>query len=91
MFIMVVYDISDNKKRTRLHKTLRRYGDSVQYSAFECIISEEQFRQMRKEVEIVLGEEARGVRYYDICEECHRKVKTFGRAKTTSLKPVYII
>lgn len=62
MFIVITYDINDDKKRTRLHKTLRRYGEAVQYSVFECIIDEAQFDEMRREIARLLGDEAQGVR-----------------------------
>ena len=43
MFIVVAYDIEDDKQRTRLHKTLRRFGEPVQFSVFECILTNDQF------------------------------------------------
>jgi CRISPR-associated protein Cas2 len=35
-FVVVVYDISNDKRRTRLHNALLDYGTPVQYSVFEC-------------------------------------------------------
>jgi CRISPR/Cas system-associated endoribonuclease Cas2 len=46
---------------------------------------------MRKEVAAVVADDLINVRYYDICEACHRRTATMGRAVTTSIKPVYII
>ncbi len=91
MFIVVIYDIADDKLRTRLHKTLRRFGEAVQFSVFECILTAAQFAELRAAVQRVLGEEQHGIRYYDICETCRRRIVTLGTAQTTSLEPVYII
>lgn len=33
---VIVYDISNNKRRTKLHTALKNYGSPVQYSVFEC-------------------------------------------------------
>lgn len=33
---LVTYDISDDKRRTCVFKTLHGYGDHVQYSVFMC-------------------------------------------------------
>lgn len=33
---IVCYDISDDKRRAQAHKTLRGFGDHLQYSVFEC-------------------------------------------------------
>ena len=38
--VLVIYDVSDNKRRGRLVKFLEGYGVRVQKSAFECLIEE---------------------------------------------------
>ena len=92
MFIVVAYDISDDKTRTRLHKTLRRFGERVQFSVFECILTYELFEEMRREVAAVLEyQELWRVRYYEICEGCRRRTVTLGQAFTTTLKRAYIV
>lgn len=91
MFIVVAYDIPDDKLRTRVYKALFKFGEPVQLSVFECIINDQQFSEMRKIlVEILEGSEG-DIRFYDICEACHRRLITIGRAVATSIKPVYII
>ena len=36
MFIVISYDIPDNKRRTKVMKTLKNFGAHVQYSVVEC-------------------------------------------------------
>jgi CRISPR-associated protein Cas2 len=91
MFIVITYDIPDDKRRTRLHKLLRRYGDAAQYSVFECLISEEQFDELRSAVTRIIVEGEDDLRYYDICAACKRLTKTLGRAVTTSEQQAYIV
>ena len=91
MFIVVAYDISDDKIRARLHKILRRFGERVQFSVFECILTREMFEEMCGEVAVALEhQELRRVRYYEICDGRRRPV-TFGLAFTRKLKRVYIV
>jgi CRISPR-associated protein Cas2 len=33
---LVTYDICDDKRLAKVHKTLRGFGDHLQYSVFEC-------------------------------------------------------
>ncbi len=33
---LVTYDIADDDRRTQVYKTLRGYGDHLQYSVFRC-------------------------------------------------------
>jgi CRISPR-associated protein Cas2 len=91
MFIVIAYDIPDNKRRARLHKLLRRYGDAAQYSVFECLISEEQFDELRRAVAKIIVEGEDELRYYDICAACRRLTKTLGRAITATEQQAYII
>ena len=88
--IVIMYDISDNRTRTRLFKLLKRYGEPVQLSIFEAIISEVQFAEMRGEVTRLLGSDAGQVRYYEICQTCNQGIKVFGQARTTILPSIYI-
>lgn len=37
---IVTYDISDDDRRNSVFKTLRGYGDHIQYSVFRCDLSE---------------------------------------------------
>ena len=38
MFILVTYDIKDDKKRNKVCNILKDYGNRVQYSVFECYL-----------------------------------------------------
>ncbi len=46
MFIVISYDIADDKRRNRVAKTLENYGTRVQYSVFECILEKEKFIEL---------------------------------------------
>lgn len=38
--ILISYDIADEKRRTRVFKALRNFGDGVQFSVFLCELNE---------------------------------------------------
>lgn len=44
---LVSYDISDDKRRTRVFKTLHGFGDHAQYSVFFCELSDQELVQLR--------------------------------------------
>ncbi len=77
VFALVIYDISDNKKRNKLTKILLGYGFRVQKSAFETIIDAKRYNKLLKEIE-PFGSEEDSVRIYKIAGE--RQVKSFGCA-----------
>ncbi|MFL6275998.1 MAG: CRISPR-associated endonuclease Cas2 [Blastocatellia bacterium] len=88
--IVIMYDISDDRTRTKLFKLLKRYGEPVQLSIFEAIISESQFAEMRRDVARTVSSDAGQVHYYEICQTCDRGMVIFGQARTTVLAAVYI-
>ncbi|MGV2391312.1 MAG UNVERIFIED_CONTAM: CRISPR-associated endonuclease Cas2 [Microcystis novacekii LVE1205-3] len=51
MYFVVSYDISDDKRRTKIHNTLKSYGQRVQYSVFECDLTDTQYAKLRGPLE----------------------------------------
>jgi CRISPR-associated protein Cas2 len=91
MFIVVAYDISDDKRRTKLHNTLMNFGAAVQYSVFECILDKGGVKKMKAAVERVIKEEEDLVRYYYICDGCRKKIETTAGAKVTRERPTIVV
>lgn len=46
LLTVIVYDVSDDRMRTRLHKLLRQYGVPVQESAFEARLTGNERRRL---------------------------------------------
>ena len=63
ILVLIIYDIENNKKRTKLAKHLQRYGFRVQKSAFEGIIKENKYDKLVKEL-AVYGSDKDSVRIY---------------------------
>ena len=47
MNVVVSYDISEDKRRTKIHSILKSYGQWVQYSIFECQLTDTQYAKLR--------------------------------------------
>lgn len=45
MTYVISYDIESNKIRTKLAKLLEGYGVRIQYSVFECSLSDKRFKK----------------------------------------------
>jgi CRISPR-associated protein Cas2 len=74
-FILIVYDISDDRRRTKLHDLLLTYGSPVQYSVFECLLSPEEEIRMQKAVRRVIRPRKDAVRFYTLCADCVEKTR----------------
>ena len=51
---LVVYDVADDKRRTKIYKLMRGYGDHIQFSVFRCIVSDLQVAEMRERLEVLV-------------------------------------
>jgi CRISPR-associated protein Cas2 len=48
LFIVVAYDVPEDRRRARLHKALKHFGTLVQRSVFECFLTARQLEQMKR-------------------------------------------
>ena len=72
---VVCYDITSDRKRTRLAKVLGAYGERVQDSVFEVRTRDAgELAELRGRLAEAAGEEdAANVRFYPLCENCRGK------------------
>jgi CRISPR-associated protein Cas2 len=82
-FVVVVYDISADKRRTKLHKRLQDFGTPVQYSVFECLLSAAEVKKMKAAVNKIIRPRKDHVRYYVLCGACRTKIEVIGRKEVT--------
>lgn len=51
---LVCYDISDEKRLRQVFKTMRSYGDHLQYSVFECQLTPMDLARCRSELSEII-------------------------------------
>lgn len=78
MFLVVSYDIVDDRRRLRLAKVLTNYGHRVQKSVFECELDNGRYLALKKKVDRLIDHEEDSVRYYSICGRCRRNIEVSG-------------
>jgi CRISPR-associated protein Cas2 len=91
MFIVVCYDIPDDKRRTRVGKVLEGFGYRVQKSVFECEVSAELYERMKRKVQKIINPEEDGVRYYQLCQSCLPKIAIAGLGEVQREKPFFAV
>ena len=91
-FILVVYDISNDKRRAKLHNALLDFGTPVQYSVFECLLDDRQKERMKKKIMKVIRPREDRVRFYRLCVECVKLVEvTSGREVLHESKEAIVV
>ncbi len=78
MHLVISYDIQEDKRRTKIHKILKSYGQWVQYSVFECSLTDTQYAKLRSRLSKLIKPEMDSIRFYFLCECCKGKVERIG-------------
>jgi CRISPR-associated protein Cas2 len=79
MFVVISYDIAEDRRRTRIHKVLKSYGQWMQFSVFECVdLSEVEYARLRSRLSKMIKPEVDSVRFYFLCACCEGKVERIG-------------
>ncbi len=71
--IVIAYDVTDNKRRRKVVKILENVGNRINYSVFECMVTDLQFARLQKELAEVINSKEDKIVYYPICMKCYAK------------------
>jgi CRISPR-associated protein Cas2 len=91
MLVLVVYDIPDDRRRTKLATFLEGYGERVQLSVFECFLSLEEMRKLHQKVQRRVKPKEDHVRFYWITEDSVRQVLIIGGLPPQKPPNAYIV
>jgi CRISPR-associated protein Cas2 len=79
MLYLISYDISIDKRRTKLAKLLEGHGQRVLESVFECDLSEQEYALLRRKLNRrIKVEEGDRLRIYRLCGNCVRQIVIIG-------------
>jgi CRISPR-associated protein Cas2 len=78
-WIVVSYDVADDKRRNRVMKAVEGYGARAQYSVFECDIKPEDADKLLARLQALIDSKADDIRFYPLCESCQAKMRLLGR------------
>jgi len=90
MFFLVSYDICDTKRLPKIAKLMERYGVRVQYSVFECDLTERQHQELQRRLLRLMNPEEDSVRFYRLCDSCREEIAILGQG-TVSRTDLYFI
>ena len=78
MHVVITYDISEDKRRTKIHKALKSYGQWMQFSVFECTLTAAEYARLRNRLNKLIKAEEDSIRFYFLCGCCQGKVERIG-------------
>jgi CRISPR-associated protein Cas2 len=78
MHVVITYDISEDKRRTKIHTILSSYGQWMQYSVFECNLEPAEYTKLRNRLHKLIRPETDSIRFYFLCSCCQGKIERIG-------------
>jgi CRISPR-associated protein Cas2 len=90
MMVLITYDVNTEtpEGKTRLRKVAKvcvNYGQRVQNSVFECLLSPLDLKKVRLQIEDIVDKSTDSVRYYFLGDNWIKRVEQYG--KQTSYNP----
>ncbi len=83
MFVVVTYDITDDKRRLKISDELQNFGARVNFSVFECHLEAESLTDLKQRLAEKIDSSEDNVRYYVLCDACVKKVEIQGKGEIT--------
>ena len=96
MYVLITYDVDTTSREgqrrlRRVAKECVNYGQRVQNSVFECLITEAQFVGLRASLQGIIDEKIDSVRFYFLGNKWQRKIETIGRQTSFDMTDTLII
>ena len=91
---IVTYDISDDKRLRQVFKTMRDFGDHLQYSVFECQLTPTDLVRLRAELAGIIHHTEDQVLFVDLGPSegrGDRVIAALGRPYTSVDAPCLIV
>lgn len=73
-FVVIAYDITKTKTRTRVVKKVLKYGGRINLSVFECMLTDSQFKRLQEEIAKLIDSATDQIAYYTLCVDCFSKI-----------------
>lgn len=76
--VWIAYDIRDPKRWRRVYRIVKGYGGRIQFSVFECLLSETQLAELREKLDPVLDHAEDRLMIARLCPPCSESVEFWG-------------
>ena len=91
MRVVVTYDVSEDRVRTKVAELMQGMLTRVQYSVFEGEVPEERLRTTIRLAAGQIDGETDSIRVYRLCASCLSKVDVHGRSIEVVPKDVRVL
>lgn len=88
--MVISYDISDDKRRTKVMKAMEDFGKRVQYSVFECNLTSGQLETLQKRLRPLVKDKTDSIRFYFLGVDDVARTQIMGAGGITQDRVFYM-
>lgn len=77
-FLVVAYDVVDDKRRQKIAKLLQQHGQRCNDSVFECVLTDAKIEKLKGKLAKLANEKEDVILYYYLCLSCVMKRENLG-------------
>ena len=81
MLHLIAYDVSNPKRLRQVAKICEDYGVRIEYSVFECHLTENYFKYVWQLLDATIDKSEDSLISYSLCSECEKKINSSGIIK----------
>ena len=94
--VLITYDVetmtsAGAKRLRRVAKECQNYGQRVQNSVFECVLTEAQFAVLKKTLSDLINAEKDSIRYYILGNNWNNRIEMVGKKTSFDVTSELII
>ena len=82
-FLMIAFDVGDDRRRYRVVRALRDYGDRVQKSVFECRLRPPERRALLARLDRLIDAETDRLHVFDLPDSYVARIEVLGVGEVT--------
>ena len=83
-FLMIAFDVSDNRRRYRVVRALRDYGERVQKSVFECCLRPLERRALLARLDRLIDPDTDRLHVFELPESDVARIEVLGIGQATT-------
>ena len=96
MLVLITYDVSTqdtagSRRLRNVAKACEAHGQRVQYSVFECLLTDTQFRKLRHQLEQLIDTQTDSLRFYLLGNRYDNRVIHVGAKSSYSFEETLMV
>ncbi len=78
---LIVYDIRNNKRLSKIARCVESYAWRVQKSVFESLASEETINKLKTRIQKIINKDEDFILFFEVCERDWQKKEIYEKSK----------